>query len=291
MKITNCPIRLNLLTIAILVLVIFIIKPVKAQNLKQEGRTKTMKIKVVKEKDGKKTVFDTTVYTDNSMNQEEIVEMIKNLKSDMKELEMQLKNLSSDYNMKVLDSLELDSLAEGLEKIIVIGDCGKNGKLDMHCMPNGYKYNFDIDTDFPNMPDCPMMWQDFDNEEFNFRFPAPANVFPGFNEESEAGSLDELLGKIPMERVKSYSIKDRKNGKRIIIDVENGPMFEPKTSHITRPVPPRPTRKGYHHGSSQHDVKVIIKTDTDEGIKYQNEEPVPEKVAPKDSGKEKKTKI
>lgn len=261
MKITKCSIRLVMMTSIVLVLVIFIIKPSKAQNQKSEGGSKTMKIKVVKEKDGKKTVFDTTFYAGNPMNQEEIAVMIKNLKSDMKDLEMQMKNRNFDYTMKAIDSLEMDSLAEGLEKVIVIGDCGKNGKLG--CTPNGYRYDFDFDYDIPNIPECPMMWQDFEGEEFNLHFPQPNGILR-FNGENEAGSLNELLGKIPMERVKSYSIKDRKNGKRIIIDVENGPMFESGDKTIIIRKSGHPAGKKHRHGEQDRNVKVIIKSDEKE---------------------------
>jgi hypothetical protein len=44
--------------------------------------------------------------------------------------------------------------------------------------------------------------------------------------DNDEPTLSDVLGDIPMSRVNSYSIKDRKNGKRIIIDIDDAPLVE-----------------------------------------------------------------
>jgi hypothetical protein len=70
------------------------------------------------------------------------------------------------------------------------------------------------------------------------------------------GSLSELLGDIPLERVKKYSVKDRKNGKRIVIDVEDGPFFGSKNNRVIIKGTPH-MKHSYMY--PKKDVKVIIK--------------------------------
>ena len=72
------------------------------------------------------------------------------------------------------------------------------------------------------------------------------------------GSLNDLIGRIPMERVKSYSVKQTKDGKRITIDVENGPIFENEDNIIIIRDNQRPMR-GMGYGNPRKNVRVIVK--------------------------------
>ncbi|MEI7896055.1 MAG: hypothetical protein WCJ26_03390, partial [bacterium] len=71
-------------------------------------------------------------------------------------------------------------------------------------------------------------------------------------------TLNDLLGEIPMERVTSYSIKDHKNGKRIVIDLSDAPMFENQPRVVVIQAPGM-RQHGRNHGERQ--VKVIVNTD------------------------------
>jgi hypothetical protein len=82
-----------------------------------------------------------------------------------------------------------------------------------------------------------------------------------FNHQDGGQTLSDIIGDIPMDRVKSYSIKDKKNGKRIVIDIEDAPLMERDNRVIILRNTPAVAPRGDRH---DRDVKVIIKTD-DEG--------------------------
>lgn len=239
---------------------IFIINQGVAQNQSEKDEKQTMKIKVIKEKDGTTTIIDTVITSHEPMGRNEIKELINNLKEDMKELELEMKNMDMDITMKLSDSLEVDSLRKNIEKVIVMSNDCKNGSFNYHCSPKAYKYNFDVETD---LPDCQDMWQNFDDEQFDMRLPGAQHKVFRFNDEG-SGSLNDLLGNIPMERVKSYSIKDHKKGKRIIIDIDDRQMFESRDKTIIIRGDGMPGGMHYRNGSPDSDVKVIIKTDKDD---------------------------
>ncbi len=54
--------------------------------------------------------------------------------------------------------------------------------------------------------------------------PSPPKIrhFRHFRNEDRGETLGDLLGDIPMDKVTRYSVKERKGGKRIVIEVENG---------------------------------------------------------------------
>lgn len=87
-----------------------------------------------------------------------------------------------------------------------------------------------MEIEIPELPDIESMMKDY-GDCFNFRgaFPHHRMVPFGGNEQ---GGLNELLGDIPLERVTSYSVKERKNGKRIVIDIENGPSVDKRKEMI-----------------------------------------------------------
>jgi len=62
--------------------------------------------------------------------------------------------------------------------------------------------------------------QEFDHEIFNECMPGhQVLAMPNRGE-----SLNDVLGDIPMSRVKSYKVIDKKGGKRIIIDIQDAPL-------------------------------------------------------------------
>lgn len=62
------------------------------------------------------------------------------------------------------------------------------------------------------------------------------NRVPGYNTES----LNDVLGDIPMSSVRSYQIKERKGGKRIIIDVSDDVGLTDRDAHFMYIRSPRP---------------------------------------------------
>src|ERR1035437_5383 len=116
------------------------------------------------------------------------------------------RNLKPGEEQELMKSFEL--------KFKDLGDQMKNLQVEIS----------DMDLpDFPTPPEPPQpLIEEFNddnapeilNEENN-------RMFGGRGE-----SLNDILGDIPMDRVKSYSIKDTKDGKKIVIELKNGPMIE-----------------------------------------------------------------
>ncbi len=169
-----------------------------------------------------------------------------------------------DTAFELPDSALTDSVNREIEKVIKIGHDGKCGAYRIYGMPEGYSFDFDI----PDLPDCPMALEElrelgFDGgmpEEFldgNFDMPAPPPVMMRHLRGGQ--SLNDLLGDIPMERVKNYSIKDTKNGKRITIDIDNAPFFEKKKDRVVI-IRGEGREKGEGQRQKKH-VKVIVNPD------------------------------
>lgn len=134
------------------------------------------------------------------------------------------------------DSAFSDSVHREIEKVMKLGRDGKCGVYRFNGEPHGYNFDFEI----PDMPDCPMDFEDlrafgFDGEipeEFhggNWDMPVPP---PMLRHPRGGQTLGDLLGDIPMERVKNYTVKETKNGKRITIDIDNAPFFEKKKERV-----------------------------------------------------------
>ena len=79
-------------------------------------------------------------------------------------------------------------------------------------------------------------------------------------------TLSDLLGDIPMDRVKNYSIKSKKGWKRIVIDVEDPPLME-KRGHRQVMIIGDPTQNHhmYRHGMPNKNVekRIIIRKNND----------------------------
>jgi hypothetical protein len=76
-------------------------------------------------------------------------------------------------------------------------------------------------------------------------------------------SLNDILGNIPLDRVKSYSIKDTKDGKRIVIELNNEPFIEHHRDVIIIRSP-RPEGRPGQDPRHQMRKRVIIKEQTPE---------------------------
>jgi hypothetical protein len=175
---------------------IFITRPAVSQETAKTESHKKIVMKIISDDNGKITVTDTTmVMTDSSM---------------------------------------VDSIEQEMVKVVKIGKGGKHARVRYHNMPQAYNFDFDV----PCPPDCQMDLDElegFDPEEMSRVRDMEERLRDcrGFGSEwfnmqshGKGQTLNDLLGEIPMDRVVSYSIKDRKNGKRIIIDLNDAPMFE-----------------------------------------------------------------
>ncbi len=175
------------LTVAAL-LAIFVTRPAAAQEKAKADAKKTVKIKIIKEDNGKTTVIDTVFSTDAPLDTKEMQVMLQKAEKEMKDANKQMKQMRYEIALSSDDS----------------ASAGSEGKRIMKV------YTFGGDEDSSEGEDG----------EFNYSFNVPCHP------ECLEPTLSDLLGDIPMERVKSYSIKDRKNGKRIIIDIDDAPLIE-----------------------------------------------------------------
>jgi hypothetical protein len=259
----------------ILICVILFSGMASAQNKKGDIPNKTVKIKVIKEKDGKKSVLDTTITGDGTLKDKDIDAMMAELEKDMKLLESDLKTIDMDVSVTLSDSGNIDSLKSEIRKVIIRGnDCCK-GRAEIDCLPHGYKFDFEDIPGYFQGDGFEGNWGEADGNHFYFRSPGPD--FGIMDPEGKnGGTLGDLLGDIPMERVKQYSVKDTKHGKKITIEVENGPMFGSRSQTIIIKDPSSKKSKKYRHEQPEHDVQVIIKSDKENN----NEQKTPESERP-----------
>ncbi len=111
--------------------------------------------------------------------------------------------------------------------------------------------------EMPCPPKCPMALDDMEIMEWEGMAPPQGmdeqmreRMGPGSERrmmrmEGHGPTLNDMLGNIPMYRVVSYSIKDRKGGKRITIDLNDAPMFgrQEKIIIMREPPPPSPPQQ------------------------------------------------
>ncbi len=245
MKITSAKLKIALFIGATAILAIFVTRPGYSQESARKESQKKIVLKVVSDDNGKTTVIDTT--------------------------------------MELPDTAMMDSINESIEKIIVMGNGGKHARFKVHNMRQGFKYNFEI----PTPPECPMDIEDFENIEMEGMVPGQdmdecmwERMAPGPERRvmrlgGHRQTLTDVLGDIPMDRVVSYSIKDRKNGKRIIIDLNDAPMFERQDRVI---VIREPGRMSHNRNRPERQVKVIVNSEDDP--KQETVTELPETPAP-----------
>jgi len=189
----------------------------------------TVRLKIIKDVNGKKTTIDTTFNLKDKKGEEayELFMKENDVPGDhhnkaMKNIEVQINDLAK------LDSLNLDSLADQEKNIrIRIGD----GK---HIQIEGLGNNDFFDIPEPPAPPVPP-----DAEQWM------ENEMPMAPEMEEGqGNLMDVLRSIPMNRIRNFSIKEQKHGTRIIIEVDRAPVLD---------FPPRQQRMMYmRHGNGRH---------------------------------------
>jgi hypothetical protein len=201
--------------------------------------------KIVEDKNGKREEFDTTINLDRNMKPGEAEDIMKDFKMRMRDLDEQMKELEADFNeMNFPDSGKMDSAQKHIER--TFSDWSGFGNSHFRHNFNPREFNFDYNFDFPDPGEIPQRFlREFRNE--NDR------------------SLNDILGDIPMDQVKSYSIQDTKDGKRIVIELNK----EPFTGHhreviiLRSPPPERMFKRDYNRPRMKK--KVIINNGDEEG--------------------------
>lgn len=214
-------------------LALFVIKPGFSQGTAKKESHKKIVMTIVSDGSGKMTLIDTT--------------------------------------MEISDTSMVDSIQQEIEKVMVINKNGKHARFKVNNMPQGFNYNFEM----PSKPECPMdleelegidcegmdMGRDMEDCICDKMMPGMGRMV--MRSGGNNRTLSDLLGNIPMDRVVSYSIKDRKNGKRIIIDLNDANLFESQDRVIVLSGSGKMQHKKDHTGNR---VKVYVNTDDDSKV-------------------------
>lgn len=169
------------------------------------------RILIVKDVDGKKTKIDTVFSSKDKIDDKDIEDLIETVHMRIGDAGERMKDfqifMSADDDSVMIDST-------GHHKFIYKfngNGCCPNGWAKAG--PHAFRYNFEI----PEVPEPPDFSREFEGNDF--RHFAPGVKVITTHQKGE--TLSDVLGDIPMSKVKSYKITDRKGGKRIVIDVED----------------------------------------------------------------------
>lgn len=251
-----------------IVLTIFITHPGFSQDTTKTKGDKKVRIiaKVITDKDGKTQEFDTTINLNRDLKPGEEKELLGDFEKRFGDLGDQMKHLEIEMNdMNLPDSGMMDSIQQLTEKAMKLS--GHMGKYHFrhNISPHAYNYNFDFDI--PDVPEPPQpLIEEFDDD-------APGMLhdrIQGMMNNRE-GSLNSVLGDIPMDHVKSYSIKETKHGKRITIELNDEPLIERQEKVIIMRSP-RPEMR--HRQNQRHQIqkRIIIRQGDQEKKDSEKEE-------------------
>jgi len=239
-------------------LTVFITRTGFSQDTTKTKGDKKIKMvtRVVEDKNGKRLVFDTTINLDRRLKPGKEKQMMREFEIRFNDLDDQMKDLEVELNeMRLPDSGMMDSVQKLTERAFRFRGGPGNFHFRRNFSPRAFNYNYNFDM--PELPERPQPLI----EEFN-----DENTPGEWNEETrrmfkgKGESLNDLLGDIPMNNVRSYSIRDTKNGKRITIELNNEPLIEHQREVIIMrsPRPEMRHRQGQRH---QMQKRIIIKNE------------------------------
>jgi hypothetical protein len=217
---------LAIFSVTIAILAIFITRPAYSQDPVKKSSHKKVIVKIATDDNGARTVIDTT--------------------------------------FEIPDSLAIDSLRKEIDRLIRIGKDAQEHCFWFHGMPDNFSFDFDIpymdealkEFEVQDLPEWGEVAPDRENcEKIIHNIPLMPER-SAFGPRGEGQTLSDVIGNIPMDRVTSYSIKDRKNGKRIIIDLSDAPVIERQSKVI---VIRDPTGFRYNSKHPGHRVKIYKK--------------------------------
>jgi hypothetical protein len=232
------------------VLTIFIThKGFTQDSTKSKGEKGVLIIKkILDDQNGNRKEFDTTINLDQNVRPGDEQKIIDDFEKKLNGESGLMQKLQVEISeMKIPDSGFIDSIQGLTQKAMKMhrssGSHFRNSPRALN-----YSYNFDL----PEMNQFPQI------EEFEDNNPHSGMNHDRFNRSEEKNqSLNDLLGDIPMDMVKSYSIKETKSGKKITIELKNGPIIENHTKVIIMRAP-RPQGRSGQGPRPQMRRKVII---------------------------------
>jgi hypothetical protein len=256
MKILHYSKDIALAVIILTVLAAMVSFKAAGQDTDKSKKQATVKIKIVDDKNGKTRTIDTTFSLSGTPDEKEIQAYVKQLQGSMDEMNDRMKEFQ--VYVTVPDSLEneLDSLQSQIQVIAKCPDMMQN--ICKHFRNNGEVFDFSLDLPEPPFPpDFPgnVDIRSFDDGHMRM-----------FSDRNAEQTLGDLLGDIPMSQVKNYSIKETKNGKRIVIDLEDEPLIIHKNKNVIiyRNEPAQP-----HGEKKMHKVIILDDQDKDKDVNKQ----------------------
>lgn len=177
------------------------------------------KIKIIKDDNGKKIVIDTTISMKGVMDKENLDELMGNLEGQMEDLKEQMKDLQLSFG-SLEDTAVNDSSGHHRAYSFRFHSGPSCHGIIGYKNPGEFNYHFEM-PDFPEIHEFPELKErEWRNGWQEYSHGPQVMVLPGRGGES----LMDVLGNIPISRVKSYKVIDKKSGKRIIIDLDNPKM-------------------------------------------------------------------
>lgn len=225
----NLPATVKTLILAFLAigLTSFLSGSLLAQDTLVKKPQKMMKIKVDIDEDGESVIIDTTFYLDEDFKMDEFQEAMKQYECHMMNLEKYRKHMDVELEGAELEKA-LQEAHESLEDVYFDMPRGRNFQWSTRTPRRAGHYCTPGNMFFYGKPEgcC---------ESFRLKPP------------NKGESLNDVFGNIPMSAVKSYKIKETKDGKRITIDVSDDAMFDRDENiliwHGDAPPPPPPPPK------------------------------------------------
>lgn len=201
----------------VILFTIFIIKTTNAQNTgtNEKGKEKTIILKVVTDKNGEKTVIDTIFTIPEGSDFPEGINLKKKIIEEMEGLEGEMKELQLQMFVDETDSTLMDSLQKSVGKMLLITK-GPKDRIRIHCEKPGEP---DFDLDVPCKLEQLRKLKDFDYQRSESNWRDPDKRIYRFKNKGK--TLSDIIGEIPMESVRNYSVKDTKYGKKIVIEIED----------------------------------------------------------------------
>ncbi len=248
----------TLILILAAVMTFMLTVPAHSQDTIKKNSKTVLSLKIVKDENGKKTVIDTTFTSDRPLSSKEMKALMSDLDENLNEPGDDGEDLGVFFDgIDLPDSGMMDSIRKMTDKYIVFGkDFMSRHKGHGH---QGYK-NFDFDFDIPELPIPPEPPIPLDEHSFNIPRCFEYNDFMdndqffGFHRGDRGGngSVMDLLGDIPLDKVKNFKIQDKKNTRKITIEVERE-SYAPMTRTEKKVIIIRSDNNSPH---PDHDKKV-----------------------------------
>jgi hypothetical protein len=258
---TCLPMKRTFPAFVLLVVLIFLVKPGFSQDtIKKKEDSGRVKLLIKVDKDGKSRTIDTTFTLTGPMDEKYLEDFLKDYKDSMKDFADQMHDMEINIKaMGIPDSAMMDSLGRIEKKFEIIARAG-HGRDG--CRGTDPSFRFDYDFALPDLPEPPAP-------------PSPPRAWgfghgfdDGFFEDDHrngAGTLSDMLGVIPMDQVKSYSIKNTKDGKKIVIEISNDPLMGRHDKIVIIHDRDHNTSSDQHHARK----RVIIRSDGESKVEGQ----------------------